>query len=279
MATTTKAKAKKSAPTIRLTLSTFDQSGRPVYRTLRERVKLAGFKDVTFEDYSPAGGTPLLDATFEFITHLRKLSKKDEVHVGLLLDESGSMAPNRQAVIGSVNEFVNGLREVQTVDAKNAGGGFLVICSDGYENASREHDYEDVRSLIAKCERAGWVLICLGAGIDAWAQGSKLGFSGGVTGQMVSTANTPQGTYAAMASVTSDGIGYLGDHGTYMKKRAGSSVRTLSEDGKETVLTPTSASVPPPAPPPAPVVAGWASGRTAYDSADAVRKAREKLSE
>lgn len=38
-------------------------------------------------------------------------TKKEVVHIGLLIDESGSMAGNRDSVIQSVNEFVDNLRE------------------------------------------------------------------------------------------------------------------------------------------------------------------------
>lgn len=38
-------------------------------------------------------------------------TKKQVVHIGLLIDESGSMAVNRDSVIQSVNEFVDNLRE------------------------------------------------------------------------------------------------------------------------------------------------------------------------
>lgn len=38
------------------------------------------------------------------------------VTIGLLLDESGSMAANREAVIAGMNEFVGGMRDVDAVD-------------------------------------------------------------------------------------------------------------------------------------------------------------------
>lgn len=43
--------------------------------------------------------------------------KPDTVHVGLLIDETGSMMGNEQAVVGGVNEFVEKLRK-QEADSK-----------------------------------------------------------------------------------------------------------------------------------------------------------------
>jgi hypothetical protein len=273
MATATKTKPKKKAPTVRVTLSTFDDTaGRPVYRRLRERSKLAEFQPVTAEDYQPCGMTPLIDATVEFAEDMLRLGRKGEVQVGLLLDESGSMQGNREAVIQSANSFVNGLREVKKVDHKNDGKGFLVVATDGYENASRKHHYEEVRKLLASLEDRGWVVIFLGASIDAWGQGHKLGLSGGIGGQTVSTVNTPVGTQSAFVATTNDAMCYLTDNQSYKVARAGSTVRSLSEDGKETPGS-TGGGITP----------GWGSvsASTAmgtYDPSHALRKATEDLS-
>jgi hypothetical protein len=218
-----------------VSLSTFDDaSGRPVYRRLREHVKLADFQRIGPKDYNPCGMTPLLDATAEFVEDMLKLKAKGEVQVGLLLDESGSMAPNRDAVIGSVNEFVDGLRAVKKVDKKIGGKGFLVVATDGYENHSSRYSYEELRRLLKSCEDDGWVLIFLGAGIDAWGQGSQLGLSGTVSGQTVSTVNSPMGTQSAWKATTHDVQAYMSDSKRYARARAGSSVRSLTEDGAET---------------------------------------------
>lgn len=227
---------------VRVTLSTFDNPNgwrthtarsEPIYRCLRKAEKLKDFKPVTEEDYSPRGATPLIDATVQFIKQIRKQAKAGEVHVGLLLDESGSMAIVRAATISSVNEFVGSLKSVDKVDPKVDGKGFLVIATDGYENASSEFKYEDVTALLKDCEADGWVVIFLGAGIDAWSQGSALGLRGTVAGQTVSSVKSPVGTRSAFASVANDGVGYLSDSDSYSVLRASSSVRSLSEDGKE----------------------------------------------
>lgn len=52
----------------------------------------------------------------------------------------------------------------------------LVIVTDGLENASREYTYQNISSLIQDKEKAGWLIIYLGADHDAMKQSSSLNF-------------------------------------------------------------------------------------------------------
>lgn len=52
----------------------------------------------------------------------------------------------------------------------------IVILSDGYENASREHSRKSVFSLIEAKQKHGWTFVFLGANQDSYAEGGKLGF-------------------------------------------------------------------------------------------------------
>lgn len=234
MATITKPKSKKAAPTVRVTLSTFDGAmGRPVYRAVRKGVKLKDFKAITSKDYSPAGNTPLIDAMVDFIEDIRGRGQKGEVQIGLLMDESGSMHGNAVAAISSANKFVDGLREVAAVDPKTSGKGFIVVLTDGYENASTRHTFEDVTSLLKKCEKDKWVVLFLGAGIDGWAQGRQVGVSGkSAFAQTVSTENSPAGTMAAVMDASHNAMHYLGDNAAYQVKARGMSSRSVSADGQ-----------------------------------------------
>lgn len=51
----------------------------------------------------------------------------------------------------------------------------IVVFTDGYENASREYKYDQVKQLIKRCENLGWTFVYMGANQDAWEVGSKLG--------------------------------------------------------------------------------------------------------
>lgn len=138
-------------------------SREPIYRVRRESVPIDAFAPLGPDDYVPSAMTPLRDAAAQFIAHLDSLRAPDRVTIGLLLDESGSMAANREAVIAGVNEFVGGMRGVDAVDPASAGKVLAVIVTDGLENSSREVTPQTLATSIAERERDGWTFIYLGA--------------------------------------------------------------------------------------------------------------------
>jgi hypothetical protein len=228
---TTRTKDTK-APAVHVTLAMFD-TREPIYRVRRESVPIDGFAPLGPDDYVPSAATPLRDAVAQFIAHLDGLRAPDRVTIGLLLDESGSMGGNREAVIAGVNEFVGGMREVDAVDPASAGKVLAVIVTDGLENSSREVDPQTLAGSIGDRERDGWTFIYLGANQDAWAVGGQTGFSGRASGQAVNFRATPTGTRHAMASVAADARHYLRGVESYAAVRAASSRRSITEDGDE----------------------------------------------
>jgi hypothetical protein len=253
-------------PAVHVTLAMFD-SREPVYRASREGVPIALFAPLGPGDYRPSAMTPLRDAVAQFIGHLDRLRASDRVTIGLLLDESGSMSGNREAVIAGVNEFIAGMRDVDAVDPAAAGTVLAVIVTDGLENSSREVDPQTLAMSIAQHEEDGWTFIYLGANQDAWAVGKQAGLSGRASGQSVNFKATPAGTRAAIGSVTDDARRYLGGVESYARARAASARRSVTEDGQE-VLTNLGAGNPGPG--------GPASRPARYgDVDDALARARE----
>ena len=51
----------------------------------------------------------------------------------------------------------------------------VAIITDGYENASREYNRQQVKDLIASKEKEGWKFVFCGANIDEVAEGKKIG--------------------------------------------------------------------------------------------------------
>lgn len=51
----------------------------------------------------------------------------------------------------------------------------FVITTDGYENASKEYNADQVRKMISQQKEKGWEFIFMGANIDAVKTGSQLG--------------------------------------------------------------------------------------------------------
>lgn len=54
----------------------------------------------------------------------------------------------------------------------------LVILTDGLENASKKFTQASLRALIEEKRKAGWIIIYLGANIDAWKQAESIGVPG-----------------------------------------------------------------------------------------------------
>lgn len=55
----------------------------------------------------------------------------------------------------------------------------IVVCiqTDGEENSSTSHNWEELKTLISEKTKAGWQFNFMGAGIDSYNQGSKMGIS------------------------------------------------------------------------------------------------------
>src|SRR5262245_19021752 len=85
--------------------------------SLRGRKSLIGARPVRKRAVEPTGQGRKGDALGRKASRNgRNGSSADRVHVGLLVDESGSMTPNHEAVVSGINGFVESLREHE-VDA------------------------------------------------------------------------------------------------------------------------------------------------------------------
>ncbi len=93
-------------------------------------------------------------------------------------------------------------RGIDSLDERTAKSGsskaILVVVTDGLENASRKHTHETISELIKARQAAGWLVIFLGAGLDAAQQGTNLGI------RAASTANiaTDQASLQAAVGAT-----------------------------------------------------------------------------
>lgn len=185
----------------------------------------------------------------------RKATKKTKgtTHLVLLLDESGSMGGNVEAVVSGVNEFLGTFQDqdakvtLATFDAmvgdqtrfkwravpvgkakqitaadysprggtplydaiadtitfvdeakKKSEGVYMVILTDGMENASREHNAESITSLISRREKDGWGFLYLGANQDAQRVAAGIGLS--KSGQASVFRSSARGTASGVSS-------------------------------------------------------------------------------
>ncbi len=170
--------------------------------------------------------------------------------VCMIIDESGSMQGKRAQTVQAFNEYIEGVREDnsvvnvhvvtfnsnriatlydgvpianvgqlnkesyqprattplydaigQTLERMVGNRMFVVVVTDGFENASREHDRESIAAMIVEKEALGWDFIFLGADFDAWGNARDLGLSRGKT-LSFSGAQLVEGLQGARAATT-----------------------------------------------------------------------------
>ena len=108
-------------------------------KVLHDRVDVKKVEPLTSRDYCVAGCTALLDAIGDAIHH-----------------------------IGNVHKYAR----KEDVPEKT----MFVITTDGYENASRKYDADEIRRMIKRQqERYGWEFLFLGANIDALETAKRYG--------------------------------------------------------------------------------------------------------
>lgn len=116
--------------------------------------------------------TVLFDNDFEIIHDRFDINSvgemtENEYYVGgatALLDALGS----------SIRKTINVQKRLP--ENKRAEKVIFVIVTDGYENASREYKYRDVKRMVEKQqEKYNWEFMFLGANIDAVEEGGKFG--------------------------------------------------------------------------------------------------------
>ena len=108
---------------------------------LHDRVDLEDIQPMTEKEYYVRGSTALLDAVGGAIHH-----------------------------IGLIHKYA---RKEDRPDKT-----MFVIMTDGYENASRQYRYEDIRRMIERQkEKYGWEFMFIGANMDAISEAAKYGIN------------------------------------------------------------------------------------------------------
>ena len=119
------------------TFVTFDTD----YKFVEQGTLLENVKELNTETYSPGGLTALLDAVGK-----------------------------------TINDVIS--RHATLPEEEKPGQTIFVVLTDGEENSSKEFlKSADISKMIKEREAAGWEILFLGADIDAWGDGQKMGFS------------------------------------------------------------------------------------------------------
>jgi hypothetical protein len=113
------------------------------YELLYDNVDIKKAKELTSAEWYPRGTTALYDA-------IGKTINTEKANFSKLGDEKPSKV-------------------------------LVCVVTDGYENASKEFNINNIKSLIKDCEKQDWNFIYLAANQDAFSVGSSFGISGSNT--------------------------------------------------------------------------------------------------
>jgi Mg-chelatase subunit ChlD len=101
--------------------------------------------------------------------------------------------PLYDAVAASINAVIAG---------KPKGKVVFVIITDGAENSSREYTREQVFDLVNRQRKAGWEFVYMGANVDAYEVGSRLGVAARSSYNYAADAAGVANAYAAVSRAT-----------------------------------------------------------------------------
>jgi uncharacterized protein YegL len=135
------------------------------YELLYDNVDIKEVQDITEKEWYPRGTTALYDAIGKTINNDKALIKK----------MNKKDRPNKVLVC---------------------------VVTDGYENASREFQIDDIKKLIKDCENQDWNFIYLAANQDAFDVGTGFGISGANTFTYTATAGGVSNMSATLNDAT-----------------------------------------------------------------------------
>lgn len=97
-----------------------------------------------------------------------------------------------------IDAVVKTIRAIERSITNPADPVVMAILTDGEENSSREFTWDDLTALIKEKTAAGWQFVFLGAGIDAYEQGARMGIDRGAT--MSYNSSDPTATRSAFTA-------------------------------------------------------------------------------
>ena len=132
----------------------------------------------------------------------------DRLPIGVVppLTEKEYQLGGTTALLDAVGSTVCRLNEIESAmpEDERAEKVIFVITTDGFENASRQFSYPQVRKLLESQQKEkGWEFIFLGANMDAVAEAGKLGISADRAASFINDSQGIATNYASVGSAVS----------------------------------------------------------------------------
>jgi len=172
------AELRKSSDDMRFSLVQFDYHQGDVVKASHAPVGavpasswIGGTKQAPFGRGFMAGGAMemQLEKTYEAIS----VKEVPDLTMDMFRPRGGTpLIDAAFATIRAIETSIAGRDDIKVV---------LAIQTDGKEMHSTENTWESLKSLVTEKEAAGWEILFMGAGIDAYAEAAKMGVSRGKT--------------------------------------------------------------------------------------------------
>lgn len=172
-----------------------------------ESGSMAGLVDSTINGFNEYVATlkvrlsedPVYFSSILFDTRgIRKLQVGAPIFEAILLSRTNYSPTGGTPLFDAIGKAIIATDEVA---GKNlADKAIIVIQTDGEENSSHEFSLEKIKVMIEERQAKGWEFVFIGAGIDAYKQGSQMGFTAQNTMSYEASTHGTRSTFAAMAS-------------------------------------------------------------------------------
>jgi hypothetical protein len=128
-----------------------------------------------------------------------------DVHAAKPLTEDTYIPRGSTALLDAVGKtmVLTGERLKAMAESERPGKVIFAVITDGYENASREYEKQQVKDMTeTQTHIYKWEFVYLGANVDAFAEGTNLGMMGANSMGYTSTPDSVQAAYSSFTANT-----------------------------------------------------------------------------
>ena len=138
--------------------------------------------------------------TVLFSNRAERICTRENIGKVPLMTEADYQVGGCTALLDAVGESIQYMKNVQKYAKadERADKVLFIITTDGYENASREYDYDKVRKMIEAQKKEDWEFLFLGANIDAISTAARFGIQSSHATNYVADEQGTQLNYEAM---------------------------------------------------------------------------------